>query len=65
MFWFVNPYNHTEAINLMVTKYIKRDNNFIQFGSCIWQFPTAKKAKEVYESIIKEAQQTRYRKSSL
>lgn len=65
MLWFVNPHNSLETINLVTTKYIRQSNNFIQFDSCEWHFSSAKKAREVYESIIKLAQQTRYRKSSL
>jgi len=61
MFWFVNPHNEKRAINLNLISSINVKKDNIYLDNHVWVFENEKQAKEVYESIIKLGQQTRYR----
>ena len=62
MFWFVNPINSTQAVNLAKVKSIELDKRNIFFDSVLWIFKSEVQAKGIYESLIKEAQMYRYKK---
>ena len=64
MLWFVNPYNAFQAIDLLKVTSIEVKSNSIRFDDkAEWHFRSQDKSKEVFESIIKLAQQSRYRHS--
>ena len=65
MLWFVNPKNENKAINLHNITSIAVKNNMIYFDSHTWMFENNTEAKDVYESIIKLLQESRYRKATI
>lgn len=62
MLWYMNPHNETQAIDLSKIVCIELGSCVILFDDKIlWEFVSHKKAKDIYESMIKLLQEKRYK----
>ena len=68
MLWYVNPKNSRQAVNLATIKSIELVNMSdsgpwpaIRFEDYSWVFPKKEVAEQVYEALIRFAQESRVR----